>query len=357
MSREVCPVHVDAEGVVQVDGHALVEQVALDDLTFSSDVSRFLQVPNGLDGSEHTAYRALIDRYMTTAEVASLREETERIAGDVVAEVLENGPTVDAVDLGAAFAVRGSCAWLGWPRSLEPELLSWVHSNWEATRSGELEETARVANWYNDIIVPLLEYRREHKVDDVTSRLMADTSLGRPLGQEEIISILRNWTGGDLGSMALCVGVVLAYLADSPALQQHLREGASDSEWKAVLDEILRLDDPFLANRRVATAEAQLGDVTVEQGQRLRLNWTAANTDPEVFEEAQFDPAQNADKNLVYGIGRHVCPGRDLATMQLQAVIKAALAQTEAVEPARDKERLRSEPPAGGYASVPVILR
>ncbi len=37
--------------------HDLVRRAALDDVNFSNGVSRFLQVPNGLDGSMHTAFR------------------------------------------------------------------------------------------------------------------------------------------------------------------------------------------------------------------------------------------------------------------------------------------------------------
>lgn len=351
-----CPIQLDGDGTVQVNDHALVTEIARDDRTFSSAVSRFLQVPNGMDGKYHTAFRALVDRYLSPRRVAELQAGTRQLAEEVVAEAVAGSNAIDAVELGAQFAVRGSCAWLGWPRELEAELLRWVHANFAATRSGELEKTAEVARWYNEIITSLLKFRREHPTDDVTSELMQDRSLGRALTDEEITSILRNWTGGDLGTMAQCVGVVVAYLADNPHLQQRLRTGVSDAEWQAVLDEIMRLDDPFMASRRVATRDVTVGDTQVQAGQRLRLNWTAANQDPEVFGEQRFDPAGHAEFNLVWGTGRHACPGRDLGTMQLRELIQALLAATRMIEPAMDGARVRSEPPAGGYDSVPVWL-
>ena len=45
--------------------HANVMATALDHERFSSHVSRYLQIPNGLDGEEHTQYRAVLDRYLT----------------------------------------------------------------------------------------------------------------------------------------------------------------------------------------------------------------------------------------------------------------------------------------------------
>src|SRR5699024_10386225 len=304
------------------------------------------------DGQEHDKFRALTDRYLTHERVHALEPLFTDIAAHVVSDAIDRGGAADAVGLGAQFAVRASSAWLGWPESIEAELLDWVRANWEATRSGRFARTAAVAAWYNAIIRALITTRRQTPTDDVTSELMHDTFLGRELTEEEVTSILRNWTGGDLGSMALCIGVVLAYLADHPDLQEHLRSGEpSTRELHLVLDEILRLDDLFVANRRVATRDVTLGGERIQGGDRLHLGWTAANQDESVF--TRFDPEGNAENNLVYGIGRHVCPGRELATEQLRIFTQAVLARTTAIEPDAHP-RTRSLPPAGGYVEVPV---
>ena len=45
---------------------------------------------------------------------------------------------LDAVgDIGAVYAVRAQCAWLGWPSELESRLLQWIQDNRSATRSGD----------------------------------------------------------------------------------------------------------------------------------------------------------------------------------------------------------------------------
>lgn len=91
---------------------------------------------------------------------------------------------------------------------------------------------------------------------------------------------------------------------------------------------------------------------------RVFLNWTAANRDPQIFgEPGSFDPAAHAPYNLVYGIGKHVCPGRPLATLELRVLTRALPAATTAVEPDPDRRRTRELPPVGGYAFVPLRLR
>jgi cytochrome P450 len=355
-----CPVAHRGDGSRTLTRHADVRAAALDDVTFSNATSRFLKVPNGLDGAEHTAFRALVDRYFTSDRLTALEPTLAAIAREVVAEAGALPATIDAVDLGARFAVRASCAWLGWPAALEPELLEWIDANRAATRSGELARTSQVADWFDSIVRRQVLARRglTGAPTDVTGELVADESLGRRLTDEEITSILRNWTGGDLDSVALCAGVVLGYLADHGDLQHRLRGGVSEVEANAVIDEILRIDDPFVSNRRRATRSTVVGDQLIAEDQRVVLSWADANRDPDVFGDPDaFDPVGNAGNNLVYGIGRHVCPGRQLATMELRLLTEAVLARAQSVTADPERPRERSAPPPGGYARVPLLLR
>jgi cytochrome P450 len=358
--RARCPVAHDAAGWT-LYRHDDVRAAALDDVTFSNATSRFLKVPNGLDGAEHTAFRSLVDRYFTAERLTALQPRVAAVARGLVEDIGEAPARVDAVELGARFAVRASCAWLGWPATIELELLDWISANRAATRSADLDRTAAVAAWFDRIVRALVIERRERVPGcpvDVTGELVADVSLGRRLTDEEITSILRNWTGGDLDSLALCAGVVLAYLADHPDLQTRARAGVSDVELDAVIDEILRIDNPFVSNRRIATTDTAVRGQHIARGERVVLNWTAANRDPAVFGDPDaFDPEANAPHNLVYGIGRHACPGRGLATMELRLLTRALLARTTAITPDPDRARERTPPPSGGYARVPLVLR
>jgi len=351
----------NAQGEWVLLRHALVVQAALDHERFSNAVSSHLQIPNGLDADEHTAHRAALDVFLDAQALAPFHERFRRVAAELLA-ALPRGVAVDAVSqLGARYAVRAQSAWLSWPADLEERLVAWVAENHAATRSGDRAWTQRVAQSFDDIIRTVLDHcrgtAREHDAENVTARLMRTEVNGKPLGEAQIVSVLRNWTGGDLGSMALCVGVLVHCLATQPALQSRLRAGDLLAELDAVIDEILRIDDPFVSNRRVTTCPVSIGGVALPAGARVKLNWTSANRDAVVFGDPDaMDAQRNAPHNLVYGIGKHVCPGRLLATLQMRILLRELLAATASITLDAQQAPERAVSPVGGWAKLPVVL-
>jgi len=348
----------DTAGEWLLLGHAEVLAAALDHERFSSRVSRYLQIPNGLDGEEHQRYRKIIERYLRRESLLPFVPVFQKVAEQLVAS-LPRHATLDAVnDIGAIFAVRAQCAWLGWPTELEPQLLAWMRENQAANRGGNPTRTREVAEQFDDIIRSVILPRRTgggQNTDDVTTRLCLERVDGRLLTEQELVSILRNWTGGDLGSIALCVGVLLCYLGGNPDLAQQLRS-APDTEVDAVIDEILRLDDPFVSNRRVTTCPVHIGGRDIPADATVKLHWTSANRDESVFGENRFDPQGHRGKNLVYGAGKHACPGRLLATWELRILLRALLSAVQTLALSNDQPPERESAPAGGYRQVPVVL-
>lgn len=347
--------------VVRVVGHREVLDVVTDPRRFSSAVSRFLQVPNGLDGHEHYVFRSLIDGYFTQERLDALEPGLRQVARRNVAE-LPRGEAVDFVSgLGTPYAVQGMLAWLGWPDELEDELIGWVEENARATRSGRLERTRATAEHFDDIIGRVLAPRmhlREDPPGDVTDELLRERVDGHLLTRAQLVSILRNWTGGDLGSMALCVGVIGHVLAADPEVEQDFRERRHDAgRLDRAIDELLRIDDPFMSNRRLATVSTEVGGCPVHKGDRLMVDWTNANRDPRVFPDPDhYDPEGNAPVNIVYGAGPHVCPGRGLSTLELRIVFEELLDATTDLSLDPDVPGVRADRPLGGWASAPVVV-
>ena len=356
-----CPVVRDATGAWVLRRHEDVLAAALDPQRFSSRVSRHLNIPNGMDGEQHARYRKLVERYMSPERTDRLEGRFREIARELVDSLPRDRP-LDAVSgVGSRFAVRAQSAWLGWPADAEESLIEWMDENRAAARSSSLEMSKAVADRFDRIIRALVEARRDPAGcpdTDVTAELIAARIDGRPLTVGEIVSILRNWTAGDLGTIAACIGVVIRRLTTDPALQDRWRDHRPEAaDMNREIDELLRIDDPFTVSRRVTTCPVSFGDQAIPAGARIRLDWAEANRDPEVVGDPEaFRPVENAGHNLVYGIGPHVCPGRGLATLEIRVVVEELLARIS-LEPDPELEPVRAEAPQGGFESVPVRLR
>ena len=355
--RAACPLAESPRGVT-LFRHADVVAAAADPAIFSSSVSAHRAVPNSLDPPEHTAFRAAIEPFFTPERMRQFEPRVRKIAREIIGG-LPRARTVNAVtEIGYPLAVRAQAEWLGW-QGIEDQLLAWMTENHAATRSGDKSRTARVAADFDELVQAQVRRRRQMgsaAPDDPTTELLSVSVNGKLLTDADIVSILRNWTAGDLASMAAAVGVVLYYLATHLEVQQSLR--ASPSSLAAAIDEMLRIDDPFLVSRRVTTVETTVGDFTLDPGARIYLNWTSANRDESAFGDPDlYRPEENAPHNLVYGTGIHVCPGRPLATLELVVMAETLLQMTSRMEAASDAAPLRETYPLGGWRVAPVQLR
>lgn len=349
------PVARGSDGQLVVSGHRAVTEVAHNSGLFSNAVSRRLQVPNGLDGDSHTEITRMLapffDPSVLDALEAALTVDARRLVGQVGA----GGRVFDAVgELGQLFAVRAQSMWLGWQAELQQPLNDWVTAYRDASRGADPAARGEVAEAFDALVRSILDERREAHSCDVTSLLMSVRwDDGRRLSEEETVAILRNWTGGDLASIALCTGVLVHWLATHPECVAGLAR-ADNTTLDAAIDEILRLDDPFVSNRRVATHDTHIAGCPVAQGEVVVLDWRAANMDPHAFEHPEsFAPLEHAAANLVYGTGPHACPGRGLATRELRVMARTIM-EVGSLELAGVAER---EPaPLAGFRSIPVRI-
>jgi cytochrome P450 len=238
-------------------------------------------------------------------------------------------------------------------------LADWTERSREATRPNDQAALASIAREFQELVAGMIEQRRTADAppdDDATASLMHETVFSRPLDTLEIASILRNWTVGEIGTMGASIGILVHYLAEHPELQDRLR--AEPSLLPAAIDEILRIRGPLVTNRRVTTRPVEIGGRNIESGERLSVNWVAANRDVRVFDDPEaFSLDRDPSQNLLYGAGIHVCPGAPLARMELRLVMEKLLELTARIELDPDKPPVLASYPASGFETLPVRLR
>ncbi|SDC41831.1 hypothetical protein SAMN05216410_1839 [Sanguibacter gelidistatuariae] len=355
--RARCPVAHGSDGSWTVFGHADTVAILEDPDTFSNEVSSHLAVPNGFDAPAHAAYRDVIDRYFTAERLAVFEPVCRAICADLVAGLAHDRDIEVMATLGDPVATDLQCAFMGWPLAMREPLEGWVRKNHAASRSGDRNRMAEVAEEFDSFIRAELDARRADpgKTDDPTTRLLAETVDGRALTDEEIVSIIRNWTVGELGTISAAVGIILHFLATHPEEQRRIRAGEWDLD--AVTDELQRLGAPLVANRRRTTTPVTIGGQEIPAEEKIVVLWASANRDEAVFPDPDaFNPTANRPHNLVYGRGVHYCPGAGLARLELRVLLEELFAATTGIE-AGTVAPVLAHFPAGGYQEVSVRLR
>ncbi|MFN2361978.1 MAG: cytochrome P450 [Marinobacter sp.] len=356
--RAECPVAWSDYQQWTLFRHGDVLRALEDHVTFSSAASSHISVPNGMDPPEHTPYRQLIEPYFSQQAMSQFEPTCRTIARNLV-NSLPDGQPFDVVEkFSRAFALQIQCAFMGWPDALHEPLREWVLKNHQATLARDRQTLADVAHEFDGYIHDLLETRRQAGANapkDVTTSLMEETVNGRTMTDEELTSLLRNWTVGELGTISASVSILLNYLCEHPDLRQSLVN--DNSELSDAIDEILRMDAPLISNRRITTQTVEIGYRTIPAGEKITILWASANRDERAFGDPDaFCPHKNRDHNLLYGAGVHVCPGAPLARMELRVLVEEFLAAVDRLEPAPDEQSERAVFPTGGFSYLPMVI-
>lgn len=351
--RQRCPVAYDEPHGWSLFRHADVLRVLEDYATFSNVVSKHHSVPNGMDPPEHSHYRRAIEPFFGAERMRLF----EPICREIARSLSDALPALGTIELMQAFAlpfaVRCQCAFLGWPNTLAEPLLAWMRDHQAAAAASDRAALTLLAAQFKGYVQAELKARREMSAaEDVMFELMHTDVCGAPLSEDDLTSILRNWTVGEIGSLAASIGIVASQLAHDEALQQRLKE--SPTRLAALIDELLRIEGPLLSNRRRATREVTIGGRTIAEGEMVTLMWVSANRDEQVFEgpaEVRLDREPSA--NLLYGAGIHVCPGAPLARLELRVAFEELLRGSRRIL-STGVPALRAVPPATGWAHLPL---
>lgn len=348
--RERCPVAHSRFMGWSLFRHEDVAAVLSDPATYSN-ASKYLAIPNGMDPPVHGRYRAALAACFGRDQMERLEPRARAIAVNLLEPVLSGGEMEFIDAFATPFVLKTLCAWLGWPDRQWECLGGWVHGNQQVAFSRDHAAGAALASLFSEHVKANLSLRRTgaHDGADATDALLRTAVDGKPLDDDQIVSILRNWTAGQ-GTVAAGLGVLALHLAQDPALQDRLRRDSSLIP--AAIEEILRMDDPLVANRRVTTRDVEIQGRTIPKGEALTLMWIAANRDPRAFDDPHAVRIERStDAGLVWGQGIHLCLGAPLARLQMRVALEELLSRTKRVEIVGASPR-RAVYPSNGPAAL-----
>ncbi|MEJ2860719.1 cytochrome P450 [Actinomycetospora flava] len=278
-------------------------------------------IPIDFDPPLHTAYRRLMGPALSTARVRALRPFLERTIADLVGRFAARGggDFVREVALPLPLAVLTELVGFA-PETVE-RFREVTEQMWSGlTADGDEVDFAGAARRVSELMASELAAHREHAADDFVTTLLTAEIDGRPLGEDERISILATFAVAGHETTMNAASTLVALLLEDPARQERLR--ADPSRAKGFVEEMLRHRSPAQNFARRATCPVSVGGQLVEEGDAVLLSFAAANRDPARFADPErFDPDRDVRGHLGFGWGIHACPGAALARTELTILL------------------------------------
>lgn len=305
-----------------------VRQAAKDWQTFSSDAPRRVPIPSEealrdvrqypieLDPPKHTAYRKLVEPFFLRPRDPEVKAKIEGLIGCFLKQMLARG-RFDAVhDLAIPVQSYALTYLLNVPESEGGKWIPWgIH----VTRSGDGKAKGSEMEDYNRA---MFAKAKEHPGDDFYSALNQAEIDGRPLTDEEKEGFAYLAFAGGRDTIIHTMTGIMAYFAKNPGDMAYLREHPEAINTAA--EEFFRLAIPLTHIGRVCPAGADVQGFEVQPQGRISLTWSAANRDPDVFENPnEVDLQRKPNPHVAFGFGHHNCLGAHHA----RAIMRSFLEQ------------------------------
>ncbi len=231
---------------------------------------------------------------------------------------LAAGQADAAVDYAQQIPVRVVAHILGVPESLSDTFTGWVRDMLEF--ADDPERNLRGQEGFGTYLIAELERRKAEPGDDLISELLGTTHEGEPLADRLVLGIVALIMIAGIDTTWSSIGTSLWHLATHP--DDAARLVAEPGLMPVAVEELLRAYSPVTMARRVRN-DTEFGGCPMREGDKLLMNFPAANRDPEVFERADevvLDRAIN--RHVAFGAGIHRCAGSNLARMELTVALE-----------------------------------
>jgi cytochrome P450 len=171
----------------------------------------------------------------------------------------------------------------------------------------------------------LIEERRDQPGDDLISNLLHSEVDGHPVPEEFVLGTAALTLIAGVDTTWSAIGSSLWHLATHPADRRRI---VSEPDLlPTAVEELLRAYSP-VTMARVVSEDVEFAGCPMHAGDKVLLNFPAANRDPEAFPDAdQVIIDREINRHVAFGVGIHRCAGSNLARMELRVALEEWLSR------------------------------
>jgi cytochrome P450 len=274
--------------------------------------------PIDADPPHHTWARRLILPWFSHTRVDGYEAMTRALCNELIDRVVDSGRADAAQDYAQRIPVRVISWMLGVPDELADQFTGWVRDTIEFGH-----DPARSVPAWNAIaafFIEAVEDRKQHPGDDLVSELLRAEVDGAPVPDVHVLGTLALILVAGVDTTWSGIGSAMWHLATHDADRRRL--AAEPELIPTAIEELLRAYSP-VTMARVVNEDTELAGCPLRAGDKVLLNFPAANRDPEAFErpdEVLID--RQVNRHVAFGVGIHRCAGSNLARMELRVAVE-----------------------------------
>ncbi|BBG00094.1 MULTISPECIES: cytochrome P450 [Pseudonocardia] len=278
-------------------------------------------IPIDFDPPLHTAYRRLMTAALSPARVRELKPFLERTVADLVDRFVAAGGGEFVREVALPLPLLVLTELIGFDPATVAQFRAVTEQMWSGLADDDEEVDFAGARARVDELMrtEIAAHRADGRTGFVTDLLDAEID-GRPLDEDEIISILVTFAVAGHETTMNSASTLVHLLVTEPGQQDRLR--ADPGLAPRFVEEMLRHRSPAQNFARRATCPAGVGGQDIATGDAVLLSFAAANRDPERFADPdRFDPDRDTRGHLGFGWGIHQCMGAALARSELAILL------------------------------------
>ncbi len=271
------------------------------------------------DPPEHIPMRRLILPLFTPKATAVHRPFAENLCHRLIDGFIDRGECDAAIEFAVHIPAKTIAHVIGVDEERSDEFVDWVRGLLEIGLS-QPKERIKYRSIIRKFFGELVDQRVEKPTDDLISHLLAQEIDGEPVSRKSVVGMCNLLLVAGIDTTWSSIGSALWHLASHP--EDRRRLAAEPELFPSAIEEFLRFYSPVTMAREV-TEDVEVGDVTFKPGDKVLMNFPAANQDPEAFEDSDkvvLDRAKN--RHIAFGIGVHRCAGSNLARMEMDVALR-----------------------------------
>ncbi|HXY43955.1 MAG TPA: cytochrome P450 [Acidimicrobiales bacterium] len=304
--------------------------------------------PISVDPPIHTWTRRLLLPWFSHRRVESYEAMTRGLCSQLIESFADSGHADAAENYAQQIPVRVIAQILGVSADLSDTFTGWVRDVLEFADDRERNFSAVEALF--NYFVAEIAHRRQNPGSDLLSELLQTEVEGAEIEESVVLG---------MAALVLIAGVDTTWSAIGSSLW-HLATHEDDRKrlvaepelMPLAVEELLRAYSP-VTMARLVTSDIEFKGCPMKAGDKLLMNFPAANRDPAVFEDADkvvLDRQHN--RHVAFGSGIHRCAGSNLARMELRVALEEWLKRIPEFRLAEGAELTW----AGGQVRGPRVL-